>query len=78
MSNWINIIWRKYILGNISKLKGAGKGIKEDLISYKMAQEKLNRKSVFTRNGNLIAKVNNKIQKIDNIVDIDNMCESLE
>lgn len=78
MSNWVNIIWRKYILGNISEFKGAGIGIKEDLILYKMAQEKLNRRSVFTRNGNLIAKVNNKIQKIDNIVDIDNMCESLE
>lgn len=69
---------KENILKNVSKLKGTGIGIMEDLIRsrlilYKKAQEKLNRRSVFTRYGNIIARVNNKIQNIYNILDIDNL-----
>lgn len=61
--------FKKNILRSVGKLKGTGIGIMEDLVKnrlslYKRAQEKLDRKNVFTRYGSIFGKKDGRILRI--------------
>lgn len=63
---------KNLILKNVGKLKGTTVGIAEDLMKkqlevYRAAQKITNRKSVFTRFGNVFVKIDGKVHKISDI-----------
>lgn len=67
------------VLNNCGKLSGTKMGVSEDLTKTRMgllkeARKSFNKKSVFTRQGNIFVKLDNNVkQKIRNTIDLNNL-----
>lgn len=70
------------ILKNCGNLKGTKIGVPEDLIKSRLellfaAQQRIDKKCVFTRYGNIFIKTNNKTQKLKTVEQLEEICRTL-